>query len=53
MKNQRKKFIDKQIKHISVNTCWRIMITDAGPDLPQRHSYLSGNNLRQYSPLEI
>ena len=37
MKNHRKQFIDKQHKNISVNTCWLIMITDAGPDLPQRH----------------
>ena len=37
MKNQRKEFIDKQHKHIAVNTCWHIMLIDAGPDLPQRH----------------
>jgi hypothetical protein len=34
----RKKFIDKQHKHIAVNTWCLIMITDAGPDLPQHHS---------------
>ena len=29
MKNQRKEFIDKYHKHIAMNACWLIMITDA------------------------
>ena len=29
------------------------MITDAGPDLPQRHALLIGDNLHQFSPLEM
>jgi hypothetical protein len=44
MKNQRKEFIDKQHKHIAVNTCWLIMITDAGPDLPQLSLYQHYND---------
>ena len=29
MKNQRKELIDKYHKHIAMNACWLIMITDA------------------------
>jgi hypothetical protein len=29
MKNQRKELIDKYHKHIAMNACWIIMITDA------------------------